>query len=195
MQILRLNELIDVPWKNGGGTTRDVAKGMRHEQVAWMISRADVAQNGPFSDFTGMKRVLTVVSGGTMTLHTSTTSLEANLWEPVSFDGALKIQSHLQDGPLTALNLKFDPSLCDGHVMIRQGPLDQHLAPPVHGLLALHILSGSPLLNDTSFSAGDTIFVDDLDGALHQNKGDTSLEIRLTYVDQSDAIKLSIANR
>ena len=29
MQILKFDALVDVPWKNGGGTTRNIAKGMR----------------------------------------------------------------------------------------------------------------------------------------------------------------------
>ncbi|MEN8873709.1 MAG: HutD family protein, partial [Pacificibacter sp.] len=77
MQILKSNALIDVPWKNGGGITRNIAKGLREGKIAWTISRADVAEAGPFSDFAGMIRVLTVVSGGTMVLDTPKTSLTA----------------------------------------------------------------------------------------------------------------------
>ncbi len=34
MQILRSNALNDVPWKNGGGITHNIAKGLREGQIA-----------------------------------------------------------------------------------------------------------------------------------------------------------------
>lgn len=195
MQILRFDALVDVVWKNGGGTTRNIAKGMCRDHVVWTISRADVAQDGPFSDFGGMTRVLTVVSGGAMTLDTPTTSLEANLWEPVRFDGALEIQSRLTDGPLTDLNLMFDPVHCEGDVAVRQGPVDQSIDCPDHGLLAFHILSGAPDINGMHLGTGDTVFIDGPHTPLNLGKDDAVLEIRLTYLGQSDAIRLCIANR
>jgi len=195
MQILPLNALIDVPWKNGGGTTRSIARGMRRDHVVWTISRADVAQDGAFSDFSGMMRVLTVVSGGAMTLDTTSTSLEANLWEPVRFEGALKVHSRLQDGPLTDLNLMFDPTLCEGDVITHRGPLDQIARRPMQGILAFHVLSGSPMINAARLSTGDTACLDHSDATLTLADGDALLEIRLTYLDQSDAIRLCMADR
>lgn len=195
MHILRFNELVDVPWKNGSGTTRNIAKGMCRDHVAWTISRADVAQNGPFSDFAGLKRVLTVVSGGAMTLNTPNISFEANLWEPVHFDGALKIQCTLKDGTLTDLNLMFDPHYCDGNVITRQGPNDHATDLPKLGVIAIHVLSGAPIINDTQLAIGDTAFIEEVGTALHLREGDALLEIRLEYLAQSDAIKLCIANR
>lgn len=193
MQILKFNALVDVPWKNGGGTTRNIAKGMHDDHVVWTISRADVAQDGPFSDFAGMTRVLTVVSGGAMTLDSATLSLVAKLWEPVRFDGALKIRSRLKDGPLTDLNLMFDPLYCGGDVVTHQGPFDQQITRADEGLFAFHILSGTPTLNGTACSTGDTVFVEQPSADLNLAKGDAVLEICLTYPDQSDAIKLCIA--
>ena len=114
MQILKQRDLVDVPWKNGGGITRNIARGMRADQAVWTISHADVAQDGPFSDFAGMMRVLTVVSGGPMILETPTAAIDAALWQPVRFDGGLKVNSRLTGGPLTDLNLMFDPTHCDG---------------------------------------------------------------------------------
>lgn len=195
MQILPLNALIDVPWKNGGGVTRNIARGMRRDHVVWTISRADVAQDGAFSDFSGMMRVLTVVSGGAMTLDTPGTSLEATLWEPVRFEGALKVHARLQDGPLTDVNLMFDPQVCEGDVVTRQGPLECRLTPPDHGVIALHVLAGAPTINGTGLTTGDTAFITETNAALVLAEGDALLEIRLSYLDQSDAIRLCIADR
>ena len=50
MHILKHSDLLDVPWKNGGGVTRNIASGLLDDRVVWSISRADVAQDGPFSE-------------------------------------------------------------------------------------------------------------------------------------------------
>jgi len=195
MQVLKHDELVDMPWKNGGGITRNIARGMIADKAAWTISRADVAQDGPFSDFSGMMRVLTVVSGGGMTLDTPNGSLEAGLWQPTRFDGSWKIQSRLSNGPLTDLNLMFDPRLCDGDVLVQQGPLHQAIAGPAHGILAFHVLSGSPRVNATRLSTGDTAIVSDADAEIRLDEGDALLELRVSYLDQSDAIRLCTAAR
>ncbi|WP_050524732.1 HutD/Ves family protein [Pseudorhodobacter wandonensis] len=194
MDILKQSELIETPWKNGGGVTRKIASGMLAERVVWTISRADVAQDGPFSDFAGFMRVLTVVSGGSMTLETPTEQLTANLWQPVRFDGGLKIQSHLTGGPLTDLNLMFDPLCCDGEVRTRQGTLEHVINRPEHGLLAFHVLAGEPVINATRLTGGDTAFMQQSAAALVLGDGDAVLEIRLTY-STDKTIKLCIANR
>jgi len=34
MNVLQCSDLIEVPWKNGGGTTREIATGMVGSQIA-----------------------------------------------------------------------------------------------------------------------------------------------------------------
>ena len=195
MQILPLNALIDVPWKNGGGTTRSIAKGMRRDHVVWTISRADVARDGDFSDFAGLMRILTVVSGGAMVLEHANGRLDADLWKPVQFDGGLKIRSRLKDGPLTDLNVMFDPMLCACEVVVRQGPLDEVFASPKPGVAVFHALVGVPSVNAARLSTGDTALITETDATLTLADGDALLDIRLTYRDQSDAIRFCMADR
>ena len=195
MQVLRYSELTKVPWKNGGGITRSIAKGEAAGRVAWTISRADVVQDGAFSDFTGMVRVLTVVSGGAMTLLSSGMTLEAKPWTPVRFDGGLSVSSRLADGPLTDLNLMFDPNHCEGEVIIWQDQVKKDISCPVDGLLAYHVLAGAPTVDATALSVGDTVFIEPSDQTLLLDKGDGVLEIRLTYLNQTDAIRLCMAER
>ena len=69
MRIFRFADLATNPWKNGGGVTREV---LRHEEMGfmhWRISIADVASEGPFSAFPGLKRILTVIEGKGMWLE------------------------------------------------------------------------------------------------------------------------------
>lgn len=195
MDVLRARDLVDVPWKNGGGTTRDIAAGKTGNQTAWRISRADVDQDGAFSDFAGLTRVLTVVSGGGMVLKHAEGAFETALWEPVVFDGALKISSQLLDGPLTDLNLMFDPMQCRAEVTVHRGPNIEPLASQNAAITALHVLAGTPKIGATQLAVADTAFINGADGSLDLSVGDAVLVIRLTYTDQSSDIRLCIAAR
>lgn len=195
MDLLRRCDLIEVPWKNGGGTTREIAAGKIDEKTAWRPSRAGVDQDSAFSEFAGLTRILTVVSGGGMVLKHAGGMLDADLWRPVQFDGSLKILSQLRDGPLTDLNLMFDPTNCVGEVVLNRGPSTMAVASPKDGTNSFHVLSGKPSINATRLGLGDTAFVKAKKAILHLDPGDALLEIRLTYLPQSSAIKLCIVAR
>lgn len=66
MILLRAADRVAVPWKNGGGVTREVAAfppGAGMEDFGWRVSIADVEAAGPFSRFDGIDRILTVLEG------------------------------------------------------------------------------------------------------------------------------------
>ena len=68
-EIARFAELPVVPWRNGGGVTREVATGGSGEEgFDWRISIADVEVPGPFSAFPGLDRTITLVGGERMDL-------------------------------------------------------------------------------------------------------------------------------
>ena len=53
-RVIRNQDLTRIPWKNGGGTTAEVAafpEGSNFETFGWRISMADVTSDGPFSSF------------------------------------------------------------------------------------------------------------------------------------------------
>ena len=65
-RVIRNEDLVRVPWKNGGGTTAEVAafpEGSGFNTFGWRISMADVASDGPFSVFPEIDRTLIVVEG------------------------------------------------------------------------------------------------------------------------------------
>lgn len=67
-RVLRAADHVSVPWKNGGGTTVEIASS-GGEPFTWRASLARVASDGPFSDFTGYDRVLVLLEGPGFTLH------------------------------------------------------------------------------------------------------------------------------
>ncbi|WP_344566156.1 HutD/Ves family protein [Streptomyces axinellae] len=62
--VLRWADRPRMPWKNGSGSTREVAAqpvGSRLADFDWRVSVADVGGDGPFSPFPGVDRVITLI--------------------------------------------------------------------------------------------------------------------------------------
>ena len=190
MEIIPLTDLFEIPWKNGGGITRNIVHATLGNKTVWRISRADVAQTGAFSSFPALERILTVVSDTGMTLEHPNGVLNADPCVPVKFSGALEVSAHLNDGPLTDLNLMFDPTICQGAVTILRGPSVHEVADTK----IFHVIAGQPALETQLLGAGDTVFIDH-SSTLNLSKRDIVLQISITYLDQRNDIKLSIAER
>ena len=61
IQIISPQSMVAMPWKNGGGTTRQVAVYpplASLETFQWRVSVATIARDGPFSQFAGFDRFL-----------------------------------------------------------------------------------------------------------------------------------------
>ncbi|MFT6090993.1 HutD family protein [Sulfitobacter sp.] len=160
MHIIRKHELTTKPWKNGGGVTREIASATYNSRPVFRLSMADVSQGGPFSDFSGLTRVLTVIEGGAMRLHADGRVFDADLWRPVEFDGALKMTAELVDQPLTDFNLMFDPELCDGSVDVLKGGCTHSLPANGTQVRAVHVLAGDVGIDSkTTLNLGDTVLL------------------------------------
>ncbi len=122
MRIIRFSELETIPWKNGGGVTREIAAVRENENIIWRLSIADVASDGPFSSFVGLTRILTVIEGNGIKLTSTDRTIEAALGAPVKFDGGQAIDSKLIDGPICDLNVMFDPKRCHADVILLKAP-------------------------------------------------------------------------
>lgn len=180
MRILRWNELQAVPWKNGQGVTRELAKELNGDSFFWRLSIADVASAGPFSRFEGMRRILTVVEGNGMELISPDVTLQADLGIPVEFDGELEITSSLKGGPLRDLNLIFDPLVCGGHVSCLVGGERHSLSCSKGKVLAVYCLSGSVALpNSETLHKGDTVLLDIGTCDLRMDEGSIALLVQI----------------
>jgi len=108
MIILHESSYVAVPWKNGGGVTREIVR-VPPEPTAfdWRLSLASIDSSGPFSAFQGYQRTLVLVRGAGVELdfgqHGRTRLSAAG--QMVSFDGAWQTSCTLLDGPSTDLNL------------------------------------------------------------------------------------------
>lgn len=108
MRIIRAAEHRIVPWRNGGGITREVLvepDPADPAQFLWRISIATVAGPGPFSRFPGIDRSIAVLDGEGMRLDVDGTAVTLRRDSlPFAFSGDLDVRSELIGGATTDLN-------------------------------------------------------------------------------------------
>jgi hypothetical protein len=111
LHTLRVDAIAPTPWKNGGGTTRDLVVWPPDAQWNLRISVAEIARDGPFSDYSGIDRWFVVLQGRGVALQLGDQRREQSVGAPpLHFDGALAPMCWLLGGPTRDLN-----------VMVRQG--------------------------------------------------------------------------
>lgn len=115
MRILRAADHPRMPWRNGGGETREILAhppGADTASFDWRISMARVEVDGPFSVFDGVDRVLAVLEGGglELTIEGMGTHLLAPSSDPLAFPADAATTARLAGGPIADLN-----------VMVRRG--------------------------------------------------------------------------
>jgi hypothetical protein len=105
------------PWKNGGGSTTEIAcapQGATLDNFDWRISLATIAQDGPFSPYPGIDRTLALIDGAGAVLDMNgETRFFLGEDEPlIEFPGEAVITATLNDGPTTDLNVMTRRSRC-----------------------------------------------------------------------------------
>jgi uncharacterized protein len=108
-RVIRNDDLVRVPWKNGGGTTAEIAafpEGSGFETFGWRVSMADVASDGPFSLFPGIDRTLIVIEGDGIELDVEGIAYSLDTASPkLSFSGDDITAGRLLSGPIRDLNV------------------------------------------------------------------------------------------
>jgi len=95
-----------MPWKNGGGITREAAVFPEKGDFVWRLSLATVAADGPFSAFPGVDRTLTVLEGPGIELAVAGKA-PARLvpGAPFAFPGDVAAGARLLGGAVTDFNV------------------------------------------------------------------------------------------
>ena len=104
---LPARDRVAVPWKNGGGVTREVCVSPAGAGMAafdWRISMAEVTQAGPFSSFDTIDRHLTVL-GGRLELAFDDRTAVLGSGDSLAFAGEATCHGTPLDGPVTDLNV------------------------------------------------------------------------------------------
>ncbi|MCA1218053.1 HutD/Ves family protein [Streptomyces sp. 8L] len=118
--VLREDEYRRVPWKNGGGTTQEVAarRSGDGDGFDWRVSVADVASEGPFSAFPGIDRVITLVEGDGMVLTVDGAEHRLVPLEPFAFPGDAVTDCRLPGGAARDMNLMTRRGRTAGRVRV-----------------------------------------------------------------------------
>ena len=139
-QLIQYASLRPAPWKNGGGTTTEIAvapSGAGLDGFDWRISLATITQSGPFSFFPGIDRSLALVDGDGVLLDFGDERFVLSPGEPlIEFAGEDAVHATVT-GALTT----------DFNVMTRRGRCRHRLEPlVVRGSEALKRRSATTLL-------------------------------------------------
>ncbi|WP_308466313.1 HutD/Ves family protein [Rathayibacter soli] len=108
--VYRAADQVRMPWKNGAGTTLEVARldDAATGRMLWRVSIADVADNGPFSIFDGYRRIISVLEGEGMQLTVGgERSRPLRRHDAFAFDGGAITNCELLGGPIRDFNLIF----------------------------------------------------------------------------------------
>ncbi len=99
-----------MPWKNGGGSTREIVcrpEGAGMDRFDWRVSIATIAQAGPFSAFPGVDRVIMLLDGDGVRLQ-SASGIDHRLDQahtPFAFAGDVALDCTLLGGTSTDFNV------------------------------------------------------------------------------------------
>lgn len=112
IQIHRAVNYSQMPWKNGAGSTFEIARdaGEGLDGFGWRLSLADVGESGGFSAFTGYQRIITVLEGEGMQL-----AVDGNVSRPLLlldafvFSGDSRVDCRLLGGAIRDFNLIYAP--------------------------------------------------------------------------------------
>lgn len=108
--------LSPVPWKNGGGSTTEIAIGppdSGFEDFDWRVSLATIEKDGAFSAFPGVDRTLALVEGHGMLLEIDGEPTLVTDTEPVvAFDGSSQVIAKLSRGGSTDFNAMTRSERC-----------------------------------------------------------------------------------
>jgi len=112
------------PWKNGGGTTCEIAcfpEGAGLSDFDWRVSIAEVASDGPFSHFPGIDRTLCILAGTGIFLDVGGRLQKLTPRSmPFRFSGDAASSARLLDGPINDLNVMSRRGICE-HRVLRLG--------------------------------------------------------------------------
>ena len=138
-QIFRASDRSFAPWKNGGGDTAEVRCHPPGPAFDWRISTARVASSGPFSTFSKVDRVMTILEGGPLRLSLPDQILFCDADSgPFAFAGDVPCVAELLGPPVLNLN-----------VMVRRpfrARVGHAPAIPSAAALAAYVFAAAPCL-------------------------------------------------
>lgn len=132
--------LAATPWKNGGGSTREIAcwpPGASLGNFQWRASIATIDAAGPFSVFEGIDRQIMLLEGDGVHLRSRDGTIDHRLdvpHAPFAFDGEAAIDCSLLGGRSHDFNVMTRRGSCRAQVQVIRDSAST-VQPCKHGLL------------------------------------------------------------
>jgi environmental stress-induced protein Ves len=148
-----------MPWKNGLGTTTEIAvhpPGAGLDDFTWRLSIADLGASGPFSTFAGCDRILVQIEGAPITLsHEGADEHHLRLLSPHRFAGELATYCTLDMPPARDLNVMVRRDRASADVSVHELALGA-TAHAEHEATTriVHVLRGSTSVQPGGETAG-----------------------------------------
>lgn len=113
-----------MPWKNGLGTTTEIAvhpPGAGLDAFTYRLSIADLTTSGPFSTFAGVDRIIVQLEGAPMTLaHEGSGEHRLALLVPHRFAGEVATHGTLAPPPARDFNVMVRRALASADLVVHQ---------------------------------------------------------------------------
>ena len=101
--IVRVDQHVTVPWRNGGGTSLELFRDGGPEDFRWRVTVVTMETDSQFSAFAGYERWQMLLSGAGIGLHG--VGRADSVGQVLQFPGELAPACSLIDGPVTEFNL------------------------------------------------------------------------------------------
>jgi hypothetical protein len=137
-----------MPWKNGFGTTTEIAIDPPDADVGgrfrWRLSIADVQRSGPFSAFPGYERTIMVIAGHGMDLAIADQPARRldRLFDAFVFSGDSAAECRLLDGPIRDFNLMVERSSLRSRLQVMHLDATPRLLDLASGDRIIHCFDG-----------------------------------------------------
>ncbi|HEV2229001.1 MAG TPA: HutD family protein [Steroidobacteraceae bacterium] len=133
LEVLRAAERAPLPWKNGGGLTREVAVCPAGSDLAgfdWRVSIAEIRSAGPFSSFPGIDRRMVVLSGRlSLAIEGRAAVTLTPESEAVAFPGEVPVFGEPLAAPVIDLNVMTRRTRCAARLTRRSARESAVLEP------------------------------------------------------------------
>lgn len=168
--LLRARDRVDVPWRNGRGTTTIVATsgsgegdganaagGVGDVDPDWRVSIATIAEAGPFSMFPGVDRVLVPLSPAGLTLDLGGSIRHLAQHEAVEFAGEETVAAVDVSAPGDDLNLMTRRGVVQGSLGMRSVAETAEFSTGVGETRLLVVLSGEIAWGESRLGPRDAL--------------------------------------
>lgn len=120
---VQLLDVVPSPWRNGGGTTRELVAWPLARDWVWRMSVAEIERSGPFSRFDGVQRWFAVLSGAGVALQIGARRHDlTGDSAPLCFDAGQPVDCRLTNGATQDFNLMLRRDQASAQMKRVSGP-------------------------------------------------------------------------